>query len=321
MRRFRKKLSPSHQAFVNRYVRNRYNPFGLYKIAYFCEDENIAFVFRGEDYEDGKGYAWGCVNMAHQLLIPFEYEKIFNFGRFLIGRKWESLDLYNKKGQFLYNIGGVRKTQHRAYMLVYDEENELFRISIRKIAISKSLYKKFYVTANGLAFVQNPNEKVGLILFSKLKLPFEYYAVAVPQNGYTLGIIESSKKNDHSLYDCQLIKVRNQIKREDSIHTTGINLFSGKTLDEVKAYFEDKEQFEKECNSIVCYNQQLMFSGKELRFFPYDTENIGDEEEYDEEEREDRGDDYNPWSRENYSYEEALYDALGGEMEAIWNID
>lgn len=30
---------------------------------------------------------------------------------------------------------------------------------------------------------------------------------------------------------------------------------------------------------------------------------------------------YNPWSRENYSHEEAMYDALGGEMEAIWNLD
>ena len=31
--------------------------------------------------------------------------------------------------------------------------------------------------------------------------------------------------------------------------------------------------------------------------------------------------DYNPWSRENYSDDEAMYDALGGEMEAIWNLD
>lgn len=40
-----------------------------------------------------------------------------------------------------------------------------------------------------------------------------------------------------------------------------------------------------------------------------------------EEDSEEEKENYNPWSRENYSYEEAMYDALGGEMEAIWNID
>ena len=36
---------------------------------------------------------------------------------------------------------------------------------------------------------------------------------------------------------------------------------------------------------------------------------------------EDEREEYNEWSRENYSYEEAMYDALGGEMDAIWNLD
>ena len=29
----------------------------------------------------------------------------------------------------------------------------------------------------------------------------------------------------------------------------------------------------------------------------------------------------NEWSSEYYSHEDAMYDALGGEMDAIWNID
>lgn len=322
-KRFKKKLKSSHLTFINKYVCNRYNPNGLYKKAYFCKDENIAFVIKLEDYIDWNTEAWGCVNMAHQLLVPFKYQRIFNFGKFLIGKKWNGIDLYNKKGQFQYKIGGLKKTPHKAYMLVYDEEKEYFRISIRKIAISKSLYKCFYVIENGLAFVQNLNNKVGLVLFSKLKLPFEYYAVAVPQNGYTLGIIEVGHKNGVILYDCQLLKVRNQIKKENSIHATGISLFSGKSLEDVKAYFDDKEQFERECNSIVCYNQEVKFSSSSLLFFPYDTENFGkiksNDYHYEEEEEEEEDYYYNPW--ENYSYEEALYDALGGEMEAIWNID
>lgn len=31
--------------------------------------------------------------------------------------------------------------------------------------------------------------------------------------------------------------------------------------------------------------------------------------------------DYDEWSPENYSHDDAMYDALGGEMDAIWNID
>ena len=204
MRRFRKKLTPQHQAFVNKYVQSRYNPLGLYKKVYFCEDENIAFVLRVEDYRDYNEYidddidevlpnTWGCVNMAHQLLMPFEYERIYDFGHFLIGKGCDGYDLFNKKGQKLYEIGGVRRTPHMAYKLILNEDWDLFRISIRKISISKGLYSRFYVLDNGLAFVQKENGKVGLILFTKLKLPFEYYSIAIPQNGYTLGVIESCK--------------------------------------------------------------------------------------------------------------------------------
>ena len=90
------------------------------------------------------------------------------------------------------------------------------------------------------------------------------------------------------------------------------------------SYFEyypnaTQEQFEKECNSIVCYNEKVKIDASKLAFFPYDPDmpHVEAKEEDSEEEKEE----YNPWSRENYSYEEAMYDALGGEMEAIWNID
>ncbi len=325
MVRFKHKLTPLHKAFVQQYVFSKYNPNGLYKKVFFCpEDKMIAFAFRMEDYECGNKDAWGCVNMYHQLLVPFQYMGIYNYGHFLIGIKdgqhtpYE-YDLYNKKGRFLYKIGGLKTTPHKAYNLVFnDEYKEQFRVSIRKMAISKNLYKQLYVMENGLAFLQNTSDKVGLILFSKMKLPFEYHALAIPQNGYILGIIETGKKDTSALYDCQLIKVKSQIQREKSIHPTGINLFSSKTLEEVKVYFENKELFEKECNSIVSYNEQVRFSGEDLRFFPYDTDNVC-EKDYDDEVYEQEEDSSNPWS--NYSIEESLYDALGGEMEAIWNID
>lgn len=316
MRRLNKKLIPKHQAFIQMYVQTRYNPIGIYKRAYFCEDEDIAFVTRVEDYDEEYDILgdWGCVNMAHQLLVPFEYERIYDYGRYLIAKKPSGYDLYNKKGQKLYEIDGVRKTPHKAYKLLYEDDWESFRVSIRKMSISKGLYKRFYVLNNGLAYVQNENEKVGLILFTKLKLPFDYYAIAIPQNGYTLGIIESERENDMIYYDCQLIKVRSQIKKEDSIHPTEINLFTRKTLDEVNAYFKDIDQFEKECNSIVCYNQEVSFDGHELKFFPYDTDNVGEQEE-EQEPKEYHG----TW--DDYTWEDSLYDALGGEVDAIWNLD
>ena len=83
------------------------------------------------------------------------------------------------------------------------------------------------------------------------------------------------------------------------------------------SYFKDKERFEKEVNSIICYNQQVHFSSNDLNFFPYYIGLPQHEEE--EEIQEEEEDDYNVW--DDYSYEEAMYDALGGEMEAIWNLD
>ena len=50
-----------------------------------------------------------------------------------------------------------------------------------------------------------------------------------------------------------------------------------------------------------------------MSFVPYDPDMPHMEPEEEKE-------DYNPWSRENYSYEDALDDALGGEWEAIVNI-
>lgn len=137
--------------------------------------------------------------------------------------------IYNKKGQMLYEIDSVRKTSHKAYIKLFDAEDAGFRLAIRKMVISKSLYQDFYVLDNGWAFLQNTDNKVGLVLFSKLKVPFEYEAIAVPQNGYTLAIKESYEPSDDEfIYDCLLMKVRSQIKEEDFIHPTGITQFAGK---------------------------------------------------------------------------------------------
>lgn len=159
--------------------------------------------------------------------------------------------VYNKKGQMLYEIDSVRKTSHKAYIKLFDAEDAGFRLAIRKMVISKSLYQDFYVLDNGWAFLQNTDNKVGLVLFSKLKVPFEYEAIAVPQNGYTLAIKESYEPS--VIYDCLLMKVRSQIKEEDFIHPTGITQFAGKN---VLVYFDDDESFEKECNSIICNNEK-----------------------------------------------------------------
>lgn len=302
MRRYHKKLIPKHQNFVNQYVLSRHNPRGIYKIAYFCEDEEIAFVIRVEDYEE-RPDSWGCVNMQHQLLVPFQYKRIFDYGRYLIAINWKGRFLYNKKGKMLYEIGKVLKTQHRAYRLLFDPENEYFRIAIRKMAISKEQYEIFHSMPNGLVFAKQKDGKVGAILFSKLKLPFEYYAIAVPQNGYTLGVIEKGVADDgETLYECQLIKVRSQIKKEDSIHPTGINLFSCLRKDEVDVFFRNKERVVNECNRIVCYNEHVCFSVKDFKLFPFETDNLPEEPDYDENEETDE----NEWE-DNMSLHDFLH--------------
>lgn len=328
--KYTKKLIPKHQEFVNKYVCTRYDSRGLYGGFFFCEDEDIAIVRKIEDYNNPE--AWGCVNMAHQLLVPFEYRRIWDYGRFLIARNSEGTYVYNKKGQMLYEIDSVRKTSHKAYIKLFDAEEPGFRLAIRKMAISKSLYQDFYVLDNGLAFLQNTDNKVGLVLFSKLKAPFEYEAIAVPQNGYTLAVKESSETSEESsLYDCLLLKVRSQIKKEDSIHPTGITLFGEKTWDEVLDYFEDAETFEKECNSIICYNEKVNIEASKLEFFPFDSglpnlqeepeDEYSDEPNYYEEERT-----YNHYNGSYAQDVEGWSDqdidiVFDGDPDAYWNID
>lgn len=303
MRHYHKKLIPKHQNFVNQYVLTRYNPRGIYKTAYFCEDEDIAFVIRVEDYEEAPD-SWGCVNMQHQLLVPFQYERIYDYGRFLIAMNWEGRFLYNKKGQMLYEIGKVFRTPHRAYRLIFNPENEVFRIAIRKMAISKEQYEIFYSMPNGLVFAKRKEGKVGAILFSKLKLPFEYYSIAVPQNGYTIGVLENGKVDaGEPLYDCQLIKVRSQIKKEDSIHPTGIDLFTSLRKDEVEDFFRNKEQVVNECNRIVCYHEQVRFSADDLKLFPFDTDNLPKEPDYDENEETDEDEQDDNMSLHDYLHQ------------------
>lgn len=82
--KYTKKLIPKHQEFVNKYVCTRYDSRGLYGGVFFCEDEDIAFVRKIVDYNNPE--AWGCVNMAHQLLVPFKYRRIWDYGRFLVAR-------------------------------------------------------------------------------------------------------------------------------------------------------------------------------------------------------------------------------------------
>lgn len=289
-----KKLTQAHQVFVNLYLRSCHNPIGLYKRVFFCEDGDLAIVCRSDNEYD----AWGCVNMANQLIVPFGYAKIINFGHFLLGITSEILDgqfLYDKKGKFICKVFGIINTHHKTYSLLIDECQSLFRLSIRKMSVSNGLYRRLHVLDNGLCFMQDQEWKVGLNLFSKLKLPFEYEAIAIPQNGYTLGIIESGEKRGEKLYDCQLIKVRNQISKDGSIHPTGITLFEKKTYLEFSFYFSDKEKVEKDCNSLVCYNEKVHFNADKLQFFPYDTSNIscqGLETEYEKYERPLDWDDY-----------------------------
>ena len=279
--KFKKKLTPQHQDFVDKYVCTRYDPLGIYYLVFFCKDNELAFVKRKDDYDISE--AWGCVNMSHELIVPFEYGGIWDYGRFLIAKNSMEVHVYNKKGKLLYQIISVQKTTHKAYSKLFGSDSCGFRLAIRKMAISKSLYYDFHVLENGLAFLKNDENKVGLVLFSKLKLPFEYEAVAIPQNGYTLAVKKSNdiSKLGKSLYDCLLLKVKSQIKRENSIHPTGVMLFERKSWAEAQEFFRNTDLIEKKCNSIICYNEKVRINPYSLKFFPFDldlTNQVDDDE-------------------------------------------
>ena len=62
------------------------------------------------------------------------------------------------------------------------------------------------------------------------------------------------------------------------------------------------------------YGDRGTADGWILKFFPYDTDNVGEQEE-EQEPKEYHG----TW--DDYTWEDSLYDALGGEVDAIWNLD
>lgn len=331
MSSFKKKLTPVHQEFVNKYCYSQMrNPKGKYAKIIFCEDENLAIVIPAsiyyghkEEYSDERDFpdGWGCVNMENQVIVPFDYKMVYDFGHFLIAKYCGLYHkvLYTKSGKELYELSFVKHTTHKSYIKLYDyKDSSKFRICIRKMAVTKGLFEDILVFENGFVYLKNDERKVGAILFSKIKLPFEYRAITTPQNGFLLGIKQShASKTNSPKYDCLLIKIESQIEKEKSIRPTEVTLFTSKEWDDVLTYFEDKEQFKKEVNSIVCNNQQVHFNADTLNFFPtciglpqYPTDDEVEEKDY-----------FDPWSRENYSQEEAIYDAFDGEMDAMWNID
>lgn len=331
MNKFKTKLTHQHNRFINLYLLCKYNPHGIYKSIYFCKDPNIAFCKKNEHNENDCG--WGCVNMENQVLIPFVNDNIVNCGRFLIADSIYGKWLFNKKGQRIYEIGDIIKTKNKSYTIILGNDFSSFRILIRKISISQYDYKEIYITDNGLAYMQSLNDKVGIILYSKLKVPFIYSALTIPQNGFMLGIKETETVNNEPLYDCELLKVKNEIKKENSIHTTNMLLFNGKTKEQLKEYFTNEKQFEADCNSKIYFNERVKMSCSLLRFFPFTTDNIISTYENFEEETCD--DDYGfcdeglTYRRYNGSYAQDIEGwsdddidiVFEGDPDAYWNID
>ena len=333
MNKFKTKFTRQHARFINLYLLSKYNPHGIYKRVCFCEDPNIAFCKKSKN--DENDYGWGCVNMENQILIPFDNNNILNCGRFLIADSiYYGKRLFNKKGQKIYEISNVIKTKNKSYTIILGDDFSSFRILIRKISISRYEYKEIYITDNGLAYMQSLDDKVGIILYSKLKVPFIYSALSIPQNGFMLGIKESKaiKDNFEPLYDCELLKVKKGIQKKNSIHTTNIMLFKEKTEKELKEYFINEKQFEADCNSKIYFNEKVKISCSLLKFFPFTTDNIISTSEDLEEEIYDDDYDFNDektYIRYNGSYAQDIEGwsdddidiVFEGDPDAYWNID
>ena len=171
----------------------------------------------------------------------------------------------------------------------------------------------FHVEENGLMFLEDIGNNVGLIYQNQIILPFDYEAISVPQDLYSLAIKESPVKADgEKLYDCFIIEYKEQIEFDNAVRLTNIKLFENKEWDEVEEYFENTERVRHHLKSLSAKELNVYINPEEISFFPFNGNlpcHLFDKEERD----------YCQWS--NYSLNESLYDALGGDMDAIWNLD
>ena len=78
------KRTQQQKDFIEKYVCNDSNNHKLYWKAFFHEDEDYAVVRRRTDYK--KKYAWGCVNLSNEVILPFEFKSIKYFGNFLVAK-------------------------------------------------------------------------------------------------------------------------------------------------------------------------------------------------------------------------------------------
>lgn len=313
------KLSGEHKKFFYAYRATRYNP-GLYNRIYFPSHDEVAIVHPKSDPLDSA--TWGLVNMNNQYILPFEFERIRMFGKqFILADDGYELAIYNRQGKKLHTISCVRRTKNSAYWIIRNED--AFWLTIDRNTMSKGSFDRYRLLDDGLMYLRLYDKDLcGIIRYTKLFLPFEYTAISTIDGGYCIGI----KKDDNNRYICELIKVRSNYSKPNPIHPTGITLADNLTFDELQAFINNKEEIQCILDGIVCYNSKVIMNYSSLSWFPkglIDIDEVIDIDDEEEEEEEDDDNDldagYDYW--QNYSSEEALYDALGGEMEAVWNID
>lgn len=307
------KLTPEHQLFRQKYRRSRMNPHALYDRIYFGEDENIAIVI--DDHTE-YGSLCGCVDIKNFCyILPMEYEWIKDYGYFLLAKDADDIYIYNKQGQLVEEcVDCIKKTSNRLLRKLYLDSGDNFKLIIKRRHISKQLFSHIKIMDDGLALLKNADGRIGIIRYSKLKLEFKYVAITEPTNKYMLAI-EEFTENEQKRYRCELLYVAT--KNGITIHHTNIYLFENLTEKETRSFFN---QVSWNMDRAFINGLGYMSISLQLQDFQWYLGEDDEDELENEFEDEDSDDSYyNPWSE--YTIADSLYDACGGEPEALCNLD
>jgi len=322
IRIYSKKLTLEHRKFKTSYVADRFFCHLPYNKVYFCENENLAFVHlnNSQDFTTG----WGCVNMSNQLIVPFEYCKIFQIGSFLYCiNDDQTFDIYKNAGEHLGLYDHLSRCGVKGVIKAYPFECSDFKLIIKANKISHGEFNDLRIFYGDRLLLENKKGDVGIVRFSKLLLEFKYCAISLPQNNNSLGLIKDGTlpKNTQT-YSCEFLR----LNRAKPMKATGTYIFKGKTLEEVQEYFRSESMLTAD---LLQFNDFVPDNGidlQDLEWFP--KEKIVEDthvEECIEEESDDIGG-YNENDDNGYQWTEedtwdAMTDGMYGDYPGKGNVD
>lgn len=206
-------------------------------------------------------------------------------------------------------------------------QGNMFGISSIEKLLLPYEYERIYYVGNSSFIIHHYQKRIGIFVDNKVQLSCDYDFVTVPVNGFSFVGKATDFLNESVyavfLYDIQedvLFSVNNNVSKEElieAIHSGALKIDINRearsrndiSICDHKLFSVDfKSQF-----TLRPQSQNIRIS-YDLPYCVYTSSLMSEEEIPDED------DDYGTDYEDKYTYEDALYDGLGGEMSAFVNL-